>query len=63
MRKATVGALVVALGASAASQQQPPTFKNNVNAVVLDIRVVDRNGRFVDDLTRDDLRVFEDGHE
>jgi len=63
MTKATVGVLVVALGVTLASQQQPPTFKSNVAAVVLDIRVVDRNGRFVDDLTRDELRVFEDGRE
>src|SRR4051812_25439574 len=52
--------VVVALNA-----QQPtgPTFKSSVDAVVLDVRVVDESGRFVPDLTPEDFRVVEDGHE
>ncbi len=44
-------------------QQQPPTFKSNVNAVLVDVRIVDGDGHFVPEITRDDLKIFEDGHE
>ena len=44
-------------------QGQPPqpTFRANVNAVQVDVRVVDRDGRFVSDLTADEFRISEDG--
>jgi VWFA-related protein len=45
------------------SQLPPPTFRTSVNGVVLDLRVVDRNGHFVEDLSREDFRVYEDGRE
>ncbi len=40
----------------------PPevTFKTEVNYVEEDVRVVDRSGRFVTGLTRDDFELFED---
>ena len=38
-------------------------FRTNVEAVQLDLRVLDRNGQFVPDLRRDDFQVFEDGKE
>ena len=43
------------------AQQPEPTFKTNVNAIVVDFRVVDANGAFVDNLASDDVQVFEDG--
>ncbi len=51
---------------SAARPQQPadtPTFRANVNAVQVDLRVVDHNDHFVDDLKKDEFRVFENGQE
>ena len=64
MAKLTAGGLLFVLGISLAAQQPPtPTFKSNVNAIVLDVRVVDERGRFVSDLTKDDFRVLEDGRE
>jgi VWFA-related protein len=62
MRRILIAMLVAA--APLAAQQTPtPTFRSDVNAVLLDVRIVDRTGRFVDDLTKDDLRVFENGDE
>jgi hypothetical protein len=62
MAKRIAGLLVVALGVSVTGRQAPtPTFKADVNAVVIDVRVVDAQGRFVGDLTKDDLQFFEDG--
>ena len=65
-------AVVVAALAVAATPgaQQPapappplPSFRADVNAVQLDVRVVDRDGRFVRGLSRDDFRVTEDGND
>ena len=39
----------------------PPTFKVEINYVEVDAVVTDRDGRLVNDLTRDDFQVFEDG--
>lgn len=50
-------------GASAPQQPARPTFRADVNAVQIDLRVVDRNGQFVSDLGRDEFRIFEDGVE
>lgn len=46
-----------------AAQDQParPIFRTDINAVVVDVRVVDSEGNFVRDLTRDDFTIFEDG--
>jgi VWFA-related protein len=55
--------LALALTVSALGQQAPPTFKSAVDLVTLDIRVVDGQGRFVDDVSQDDLKIFEDGRE
>jgi VWFA-related protein len=41
-------------------QVPQPTFRANVNAVQVDVRVVDKDGRFVSDLTADEFRVSED---
>jgi VWFA-related protein len=62
MRKTLVLALAGSIGAVLAAQPRP-TFRTDTNAVLLDLRVIDRSGRFVPDLTRDDFRVEEDGIE
>ena len=64
--------LLAALAAHPAAQQpaagQPPagdqpgvTFRVEINYVEVDAAVFDRQGRFVNDLTRDDFQVLEDG--
>jgi VWFA-related protein len=59
------GALAAGLlntGARAQQQpQEPPVFKSSVNLVEVDVRVFDRDGHFVTDLTRDDFEVLESG--
>jgi VWFA-related protein len=39
----------------------PPTFRVEINYVEVDAVVTDRTGRLVNDLTRDDFEIFEDG--
>jgi VWFA-related protein len=66
MKLAMIATAALVAGVAVAARQQsplPPTFRSNVEAITLDVRVVDRNGQFVDGLTADDLRVFEDGRE
>lgn len=56
--------VAILLGASAILAQQlpqPPTFKSGVQLVEVDVRVFDRDGRFVTDLTKDDFEILEDG--
>ncbi|HJR61096.1 MAG TPA: hypothetical protein VJ813_16915, partial [Vicinamibacterales bacterium] len=55
--------LLVSLAAVGAVQdaQQPPTFKSGVQLVEVDVRVFDKDGRFVADLTRDDFELVESG--
>ena len=59
MRRPLIVLLTAALGAVVVAQA--PTFRSDVNAVVVDLRVVDRQGQFVRDLTADDFSVSEDG--
>lgn len=56
-------AVLAAGGALLAQQQaqQPPTFKSGVQLVEVDVRVFDKDGRFVTDLTRDDFELLENG--
>lgn len=64
MTRPAAAVFVAVLGAGLAAQQpSPPTFTSGVNAVTLDVRVVDDHGQFVADLSKDDLQVFEDGAE
>jgi VWFA-related protein len=56
--------IAFALGSTLAAQQaasppQPP-FRTGTQAVEVDVRVFDKDGRFVSDLTRDDFDVRED---
>jgi VWFA-related protein len=60
-----LAALLVATiaGGVLAAQTQERAFRRNVEGVRLDVRVVDRDGRLVRDLTKDDIVVLEDGNE
>ena len=53
-------AAAVALAATAAAQQLP-SFRAGVDLVSLSVTVTDASGRYVTDLTPDQLSVFEDG--
>jgi VWFA-related protein len=43
------------------ADQPPVTFRVEINYVEVDAAVFDRQGRFVNDLTRDDFQVLEEG--
>jgi VWFA-related protein len=58
MRCAYVAALFALLTSGGAQQ---PTFRSGAQMVEVDVRVFDKNGRFLADLTRDDFEVFENG--
>ena len=67
-RPIEIVSIVALLGVSLAGQQATspsqlptPTFKSDVNAVLVDVRILDGDGQFVSDLTKNDLEVFEDG--
>ena len=56
------GAGAAAVGAQQAAQQPPPPkFRTGVVIVPVDVRVLDRNGKPVTDLTQADFTVLEDG--
>jgi VWFA-related protein len=65
--RVTAGIALIALGcvvaAAPLAQQPAPAFRAGVDAVRLDVRVVAADGAFVGDLTKNDLRIFEDGDE
>jgi len=44
-----------------ATRGQAPTFRSGLTLVPLDVRVVDRRGASINDLTKDDFLVSEDG--
>lgn len=64
-RHRSLGAvIVVALSALAAAQQpenQRQTFRTRVTTVPVDVRVIDRNGKPVTDLRREEFTITEDG--
>jgi VWFA-related protein len=53
--------LVAASVAAVAAQQPPSTFRTGVTLIPVDVRVVDRNGRPITDLTAGDFTILEDG--
>src|SRR5687768_5918385 len=63
-RSAITATLIVlslaALGGQEPSQQKP-TFRSGTQIVEIDVRVFDKDGRFVSGLTRDDFEIAEDG--
>ncbi len=60
-----IGAAQQSPQSSPPAQNPPgrPNFRTNTNAVIVDLRVVDKDEQFVADLTKDDFRVFEDDKE
>lgn len=52
---------LVVIGATLAAQQPSPVFRAETEAVLVTATVVDRDGRPVTDLRREELRLFEDG--
>ncbi len=56
-----VGALALLAPNGYAHRAQAPTFRAGTVLVPLDVRVVDRNGKPVADLTREDFSILEDG--
>ena len=40
---------------------QPPTFRSSVQLIEVDVRVFDKEGRFVTTLTREDFEIVEEG--
>ncbi len=61
MRAAFIAAALAAFVAAPAQQQQvPPVFRGGVDLVTVDAVVLDRNGRQITDLTREDFTVVAD---
>ena len=56
-----VAAQQAASGPAAAAST--PTFKSGVNAVLVDVRVLDKDGAFVGDLAQSEFHLLEDGRE
>src|SRR5687767_2009215 len=60
-------AITLLLGGVLSAQQtnpnppQPPTFRSSVQLIEVDVRVFDKEGRFVTTLTRDDFEIVEEG--
>ena len=59
----TFSALIAAAGllTVVAAQEQTPVFRVSSDLVVVDLIATDREGRFVDDLRADEVRIMEDG--
>ena len=60
IHRTTFVLLAVCICGAALFAQQPPAFRAEIDSIQLDVRVVDEGGRFVRDLGRGDLQVFED---
>ncbi len=58
---ALAGAAIPGQSPKPQAPPQPPTFKVEVNYVEIDATVTDAQGRFVDDLTKEDFQVVEEG--
>ncbi len=64
MRAVLVAFVAAAAAAAVAAQQpsqEPPLFRTGASAVLVDAVVLDKNGRFVLDLTPQDFQLTEDG--
>ena len=63
MRSATVLAALATTATLAAQQpQQPPVFRTTTETVAVPTTVFDRYGELITTLTRDDFKVFDEGH-
>ncbi|MBV9763411.1 MAG: VWA domain-containing protein [Acidobacteriaceae bacterium] len=56
---ACILAFLLAIGP--ALPQQRPTFSTTTNVVIVNVTVLDRNGKPIETLTKDDFELFEDG--
>jgi len=54
-------AAAIATAQQAEAPQQPQTFRSGVQTVEVDVRVFDRHGGFVEDLTSGDFEIVENG--
>jgi VWFA-related protein len=45
----------------ASSQNQPPNFRVQIDAVTMDVIVKDEQGRFIPDLKKEEFEIYEDG--
>ena len=61
MRLSAFLALILGVAGAQQPEPQPPAFKSGVQLVEVDVRVFDKDGRFVTDLTRDDFELLENG--
>ena len=59
--KLTALLLVVTLGLLPALAQRRPTFSIDTNVVIVNVTVLDRNGKPIENLTKDDFQLLEDG--
>jgi VWFA-related protein len=56
-----VAALFLALSGLCPAQDGTPTFTSNSNLVIVDVTVKDKSGKLIENLTRDDFTILEDG--
>jgi Ca-activated chloride channel family protein len=61
LARAATALLLVTAGATGARAQQLPRFASGTDLVILSATAVDRHGRPVTDLRREEVRIFEDG--
>lgn len=61
LRALVLSVLPVAALAAQQQTQPPPTFRSGTTVVPVDVRVVDRSGKPITDLTPSDFTVLEDG--
>src|SRR5215831_13484944 len=54
-------ATAIVLSLLAQQQPQPPTIRSRTTLVPVDVRVIDRDGKPVTDLKREDFTVLENG--
>jgi len=61
MRRALVSLLAILLGVPALPQSHDPTFHANIKLVVVNATVTRKDGTPIENLTKDDFEVYEDG--
>jgi VWFA-related protein len=60
LRFAALG-LIAVLAVQPVTPQQQPTFSSTTNVVIVNVTVLDRSGKPIENLTKDDFAVYEDG--